>query len=45
MAKLAEGRVRMNMNDALDDEQVGEGWVLTCQSVPQTQAIKIEYPD
>lgn len=45
MAKLAKGTVRMLANDALDDDQVAEGWVLTCQSIPTAEEIEVEYPD
>jgi len=45
MAKLVKGTVRMLANDALDDDQVEEGWVLTCQSVPTAEQIEVEYPD
>jgi 3-ketosteroid 9alpha-monooxygenase subunit B len=45
MAKVAKGSVRMLANDALDDDQVAEGWVLTCQSIPTADEIEIEYPD
>jgi ferredoxin len=32
MARLVEGNVRMLNNDALSEEEVADGWVLTCQS-------------
>lgn len=34
MAKLVEGRATMRANNALTEEEVAEGWVLTCQAVP-----------
>jgi ferredoxin len=34
MAKLTEGTATMRINDALDDDEVEEGYVLTCQGVP-----------
>ena len=45
MAKLSRGRVRMLANDALPDDQVEQGWVLTCQSIPLDDEITVEYPD
>jgi ferredoxin len=43
MARLVEGSVKMRVNDALTDEEVDEGWVLTCQSVPTSPAVHILY--
>ncbi|WP_373693464.1 2Fe-2S iron-sulfur cluster-binding protein [[Mycobacterium] burgundiense] len=34
MAKLSSGTATMSVNDALDDDEVEEGYVLTCQGVP-----------
>lgn len=45
MAKLVRGSVRMAANDALDAKQLAEGWVLTCQSVPTSDEVEVEYPD
>jgi 3-ketosteroid 9alpha-monooxygenase subunit B len=45
MAKLRRGRVRMLHNDFLSPAEVEEGWVLTCQAVPETPDCQIEYPD
>ncbi|ORB17764.1 ferredoxin--NADP reductase [Mycobacterium noviomagense] len=43
MARLVEGSVRMINNDALTEEEVAEGWVLTCQSLPITRTLKVVY--
>jgi ferredoxin len=43
MAFLHEGSVTMRFNNALTPEEVEEGWILTCQSVPTSQALKVEY--
>jgi 3-ketosteroid 9alpha-monooxygenase subunit B len=43
MARVVEGSARMNNNDALDDDEVEEGWVLTCQSVPTSRRVRVVY--
>jgi len=43
MAFLKEGSVRMRANNALTPEEVEEGWVLTCQSLPSGSAVTVEY--
>lgn len=43
MARLTEGRATMINNDALDDDEVAEGWVLTCQSLPTTPTVRVVY--
>jgi 3-ketosteroid 9alpha-monooxygenase subunit B len=45
MAKLTEGKVRMQTNDCLTPDLLEEGWVLTCQAVCVSRNVKIEYPD
>ena len=45
MAMLHEGEVKMRANTALSPDEVEEGWILTCQSVPQTPTLKVEYED
>jgi len=45
MAKLAEGDVKMTVNDCLTPDLLTEGWVLTCQSRCQSRKVRIEYPD
>lgn len=39
MAKLTEGSATMRVNDALDDDEVAEGYVLTCQAVPDCSVV------
>ncbi len=43
MAFVKEGTVTMRVNDALTPAEVEEGWVLTCQSVPTSASLTIEY--
>jgi ferredoxin len=43
MAMLTEGSARMINNDALTEEEVAEGWVLTCQSLPTSESITVVY--
>ncbi len=43
MAKTISGKVRMEVCLALDDDEVEEGYILTCQSHPQTEEVEITY--
>ena len=43
MAKIVEGKATMRVNDALDDDEVAEGYILTCQGVPETESVTVEY--
>lgn len=43
MAMLLEGAAEMHVNNALTDDEVAEGWVLTCQSVPTTPTVHVVY--
>lgn len=43
MARLVEGTVHMRVNDALDDDDLADGWILTCQSVPTSPVIRVRY--
>jgi len=42
-AKLTEGEVRMRRNFALDPAEVEAGFVLTCQSLPVTDTVTVDY--
>ncbi len=43
MARITEGSARMLNNDALDEDEVKEGWVLTCQALPTSCTLRVEY--
>jgi ring-1,2-phenylacetyl-CoA epoxidase subunit PaaE len=44
-AKLKSGKVRMDAEDALTDEDKRDGYVLTCQSHPLTDDVFIDYDE
>jgi ring-1,2-phenylacetyl-CoA epoxidase subunit PaaE len=43
MAKLLNGKVTMDACYALDDEEVKSGYILTCQSHPETDVVELTY--
>jgi ferredoxin len=43
IARVVEGEARMRVNDALDDDDVAEGYILTCQAEPVSASITVEY--
>lgn len=43
MAKLTSGKVRMDACYALDDDEVKAGYILTCQSHPETDVVELTY--
>ncbi len=45
MARLVDGTVTMHVNNALTADEVAEGWVLTCQSVPTSPTVHVVYED
>jgi ferredoxin-NADP reductase/sterol desaturase/sphingolipid hydroxylase (fatty acid hydroxylase superfamily) len=42
--KCTEGKVRMKSNQVLSEKDLIDGYILTCQSLPQTQKISIKNP-
>ncbi|CAO5192204.1 hypothetical protein FAIPA1_80102 [Frankia sp. AiPs1] len=43
IAVLEEGAATMHVNDALTEDEVAEGYVLTCQGVPSTPTARVRY--
>ena len=43
MAKLVEGAATMRTNDVLEDDEIADGYILTCQAVPDTPSVLVEY--
>jgi ferredoxin-NADP reductase/fatty acid desaturase len=42
-AKVLLGNVHMEQNFALASEEIADGWILTCQSRPTTDALHVDY--
>ncbi len=42
MAHL-EGKATMRVNNALGADEVEEGWVLTCQAIPLSREVVVDY--
>ncbi|NVN48721.1 2Fe-2S iron-sulfur cluster-binding protein [Mycobacterium sp. DL] len=45
MAHLTEGTATMRVNDALTEDEVADGYVLTCQAVPDTPSVTVNYDE
>lgn len=43
MAQVVQGSARMLNNDALDDDEIAEGWVVTCQALPTSRTVRVVY--
>ena len=43
MAHLDNGSVTMRVNNALAADEVDDGWVLTCQSLPTSDEVVVDY--
>jgi ferredoxin-NADP reductase len=43
MAHLDQGRAAMRANNALAAEEVEAGWVLTCQAIPTSREVVVDY--
>lgn len=44
-ARLLEGEVKMDVNYALEPEEVEKGFILTCQSHPRSELLEIDYDE
>jgi ferredoxin len=45
MGKIVEGQATMRVNDALEEDEVEDGYILTCQAIPDTDSISFSYDD
>ena len=45
MALLKDGTATMRVNDALTEDEVEDGYVLTCQAVPDTARVTVTYDE
>ncbi len=43
IAQVVEGSARMLNNDALDDDEVADGLVVTCQAIPTSPTVRVVY--
>ena len=42
-AKLTEGEVEMDVNYALEEDEVAAGYILTCQARPKTKKVSVDF--
>lgn len=42
-AKLIEGDIKMEVNYALEEEEVEAGYILTCQAIPKSEKILVDF--
>ena len=45
MGKIEEGKADMIENQLLSEEEINDGCLLTCQAVPKSENLKINYDD
>lgn len=45
ICKLTKGEVHMKNNIALSEQQVSDGYILSCQALAQTEVVEVEYPN
>ncbi|MDT5310956.1 MAG: 3-ketosteroid 9alpha-monooxygenase subunit [Mycobacterium sp.] len=43
MAKLIDGTATMRTDDVLEDDELADGYILTCQAVPDTPSVTVHY--
>ena len=42
-AKLLEGRVDMDLNHSLSEEEIANGYILTCQAHPLSDKVVVDF--
>jgi 3-ketosteroid 9alpha-monooxygenase subunit B len=43
LARLTEGSATMRTNDVLEDDEIAEGYILTCQGIPDSPTVTVHY--
>lgn len=43
IARLEKGTATMRANNVLDDGEVADGWILTCQALPTSREVVVVY--
>ncbi|ASP48241.1 ferredoxin--NADP reductase [Cognaticolwellia beringensis] len=43
MCEIVEGKVKLNNNDVLDEKDLANNFILSCQAIPLTSEVKIKY--
>jgi 3-ketosteroid 9alpha-monooxygenase subunit B len=43
MARLTDGSATMRTNDVLEEDELADGYILTCQAVPDTTSVIVVY--
>ena len=43
IAQVTKGEARMRVNNALEDDEIADGWILTCQGLPVTPHVTVVY--
>lgn len=43
MAMLTDGTVVLRENHILSDDELEEGWILTCQALPTSRTLTVDY--
>lgn len=43
IAKLTDGHATMRANDVLEDDEIADGYILTCQGIPDSESITVVY--
>jgi len=42
-ARLVEGKVEMDVHWGLEDEEIAQGYILTCQSHPKSEKVVVDF--
>jgi 3-ketosteroid 9alpha-monooxygenase subunit B len=45
MCTVEQGEVELLRNEALDQQELNEGWTLACQAVATSAHVRVRFPD